>query len=42
MKHLKTTGSLEGTENAVIPFMQRQQFVDYPRYVEMDKKYKGA
>ena len=42
MKHLKTTGSLEGAEAAVIPFMERQQLVDYPRYVEMEKKYRGS
>jgi len=42
MKHLREHGSLEGVEAAVIPFNERQKFVDYPRYVEMEKKYKGA
>jgi 2-methylisocitrate lyase-like PEP mutase family enzyme len=42
MKHLKAHGSLEGVEAAVIPFHDRQKFVDYARYVELEKKYKGA
>jgi len=42
MNHLKQKGSLEGAEDAVVPFMGRQKFVDYPRYVEMEKKYKGS
>lgn len=42
MKHLKAHGSLEGAEAAVIQFYDRQKFVDYPRYVELEKKYKGA
>jgi 2-methylisocitrate lyase-like PEP mutase family enzyme len=42
MKHLKQTGSLDGMEDAVVSFDERQQFVDYARYVAMEKKYKGA
>jgi len=42
MKHLKAHGSLEGVEAAVIPFHDRQKFVDYARYVELEKKYRGA
>lgn len=42
MKHLKQKGTLEGVEDMVVSFAQRQQFVDYARYVEMEKKYKGA
>ena len=42
MKHLKEHGSLEGVEAAVIPFKERQAFVDYERYVELDKKYRDA
>ena len=42
MKHLKEHGSLEGVESAVIPFDDRQKFLDYARYVEMDLKYRGG
>lgn len=42
MKHLKQQGSLEGAQDLVVSFAQRQQFVDYARYVEMEKQYKGA
>lgn len=42
MKHLKERGTLEGVESAVIQFHDRQKFVDYARYVELEKKYKGA
>ena len=40
MKHLKAQGSLEGVEGAVIPFAERQKFVDQAQDVELDKKYK--
>jgi 2-methylisocitrate lyase-like PEP mutase family enzyme len=42
MRHLRQNGSLEGIESMVIPFKDRQKFLDYPRYVEMEKRYKGA
>jgi 2-methylisocitrate lyase-like PEP mutase family enzyme len=42
MQHLKQTGSLDGVEDAVVSFSERQKFVDYARYVEMEQKYKGA
>lgn len=42
MKHLKDRGTLEGTEALVIDFQNRQKFVDYPRYVELEKKYRSA
>ncbi len=42
MKHLKQTGSLEGVQDAVVSFSERQQFVDYARYVALEQKYKGA
>lgn len=42
MKHLKQKGTLEGAEDLVVSFAERQKFVDYARYVEMEKKYKGA
>ena len=42
MKHLKDHGSLEGVESAVIGFEDRQKFVDYPRYCELEKRYTGA
>jgi 2-methylisocitrate lyase-like PEP mutase family enzyme len=42
MKHLKQKGSLDGVEDAVVSFSERQQFVDYARYVELEQKYKGA
>ena len=42
MKHLKDRGTLEGAEGAVMNFHDRQKFVDYPRYVELEKQYKGA
>ena len=42
MKHLRERGTLEGTEGAVINFHDRQKFVDYPRYVDLEKKYKGT
>ncbi len=41
MKHLKQHGSLEGVEDAVIPFNERQKFVDYPRYVALEKIQRG-
>jgi 2-methylisocitrate lyase-like PEP mutase family enzyme len=41
MKHLQVKGSLEGMEDSVIPFMERQKFVDYSRYVAMEQKYKS-
>jgi 2-methylisocitrate lyase-like PEP mutase family enzyme len=40
MRHLKEHGSLQGVEAAVMPFQERQKFVDYPRYVELEKRYK--
>jgi len=40
MTHLKTHGSLEGTEDSVIAFKERQKFVDYQRYVDLERKYK--
>ena len=42
MKHLKDHGSLEGVESAVIAFEDRQKFVDYARYCELEKRYTGA
>jgi 2-methylisocitrate lyase-like PEP mutase family enzyme len=42
MKHLKQTGSLDGVQDAVVSFNERQQFVDYARYVALEQKYKGA
>lgn len=42
MRHLREHGSLEGVESAVIPFHDRQKFVDYARYVELEKRYKGG
>ena len=42
MTHLKAHGSLEGVESAVIAFEDRQKFVDYPRYCELEKRYTGA
>ena len=42
MRHLKDKGSLEGAESLVIPFDERQKLVDYARYVELEKRYKGA
>jgi len=42
MKHLKDHGSLEGVESAVIAFEDRQRFVDYPRYCELEKRYTGV
>jgi 2-methylisocitrate lyase-like PEP mutase family enzyme len=42
MKHLKDHGSLEGVESAVIAFQDRQKFVDYLRYCELEKRYTGA
>jgi len=42
MKHLKEHGTLEGIESAVIGFEDRQKFVDYPRYCELEKRYTGA
>lgn len=42
MKHLKQKGTLEGAEDLVVSFAERQKFVDYARYVEMEKQYKGA
>jgi 2-methylisocitrate lyase-like PEP mutase family enzyme len=41
-RHLREKGSLEGIESMVIPFKDRQRFLDYARYVEMEKRYKGA
>jgi hypothetical protein len=29
-------------EDAVVSFSERQQFVDYARYVALEQKYKGA
>jgi 2-methylisocitrate lyase-like PEP mutase family enzyme len=40
MMQLKTHGSLEGTEDSVIAFKERQKFVDYQRYVDLERKYK--
>ncbi len=42
MQHLKSHGSLDGVESAVIGFEDRQKFVDYPRYCELEKRYTGA
>jgi 2-methylisocitrate lyase-like PEP mutase family enzyme len=42
MQHLRQHGSLAGAEDLVVQFAERQKFVDYARYVEMEKKYKGA
>jgi hypothetical protein len=39
---LKEHGSLQGMEHAVIDFADRQKFVDYPRYCELEQRYKGA
>jgi 2-methylisocitrate lyase-like PEP mutase family enzyme len=42
MRHLREHGSLDGVEAALIAFDDRQKFVDYPRYVELEKRYTGA
>ena len=39
---LARTGSLDGVEDAVVSFSERQQFVDYARYVALEQKYKGG
>ena len=40
MTHLQMHGSLEGTEDLVIQFKERQKFVDYQRYVDLERKYR--
>ena len=42
MQHLKQKGTLDGMEDAVVSFAERQRFVDYERYVALEKKYKEA
>ena len=38
-EHLAKTGSLDGVQQAVIPFLERQKMVDHPRYIELEKRY---
>ena len=40
MDHLRRNGSLEGVEASVISFEQRQKLVDYPRYQELEARYR--
>ncbi len=42
MAHLHEVGSLAGAEQDILPFNDRQVFVDYARWTEMEKRYKGA
>jgi 2-methylisocitrate lyase-like PEP mutase family enzyme len=41
MAHLKRVGSLAGAEDAVISFDERQKFVNYAQWAEMEKRYAG-
>jgi len=42
MAHLRDHGSLVGVEDALVGFHDRQKIVDYPRYVELEKRYQGG
>ncbi|MBG9390668.1 isocitrate lyase/PEP mutase family protein [Caenimonas aquaedulcis] len=39
MAHLKRVGSLAGAEDAVISFDERQKFVNYAQWAQLEKKY---
>ncbi len=39
MGHLKKHGGLHGAESAVISFGDRQKMVDFPRYIDLEKRY---
>lgn len=39
MAHLKLHGTLAGAEDRVLPFSERQRFVDYERWTDMEKHY---
>lgn len=42
MAHLHQVGSLAGAEAAILPFNDRQVFVDYAKWAAMEKLYSGA
>ena len=42
MAHLREVGSLAGAEADILPFNERQVFVDYAKWTEMEKRYTGA
>lgn len=39
MAHLRSVGSLAGAEHDILPFNDRQVFVDYARWTELEKRY---
>jgi len=42
LAHLRQHGSLHGAENQLVDFDERQRFVDYQRWIDMEKRYSGA
>jgi 2-methylisocitrate lyase-like PEP mutase family enzyme len=42
LTHLRTAGSLLGAEDQLVHFDERQVFVDYQRWADLEKRYTGA
>lgn len=42
LKHLREHGSLAGAEHQLVHFDERQVFVDYKRWTDMEQRYTGA
>ena len=42
LAHLKQHGSLHGAEHQLVHFDERQRFVDYQRWTDMERRYAGG
>jgi 2-methylisocitrate lyase-like PEP mutase family enzyme len=42
LSHLRENGSLAGAEDQLVHFDERQVFVDYRRWTDLEKRYTGA